>query len=87
VPDLSVSRLLNAHPPTIQSLLDYTRAGGWVSGDHPPQAELPGKVYGYGVAVPAVMVLYGLALIVMRAQRFLVAVLVIALLTIFITII
>jgi len=87
VPDVSVSRLLNAHPPTIQSLLDYTRAGGWVSGDHPPQAELPGKIYGYAVAVPVVTVLYSLALIVMRPLRFLVAVLVIVLLTIFITII
>jgi len=82
--DFSVDGLLDARPPSLRSLLDYTRAGGWVPGEHPPQAELPGKVYYYAVAIPGTALLYLLALILQRQLRFLVLFLVVILLVIFI---
>ena len=82
--DFSVDGLLDARLPSLRSLLDYTRAGGWVPGEHPPQAELPGKVYYYAVAIPGTALLYLLALILQRQLRFLVLSLVVILLVIFI---
>ena len=84
LPDFSVDGLLDARPPSLRSLLDYARAGGWVPGEHPPQAELPGKVYYYAVAIPGIALLYLLALILQRQLRFLVLFLVVVLLVIFI---
>ncbi len=73
-----------AQPPSLEALVEYTRAGGWVPGEHPEWVEAPGKVYGYLVALPVTAVLYALALIVQRPSRLVLAVLVAGLLWLFI---
>lgn len=56
-------------PASIRDVVDYTRAGGWVPGEHPWWVEAPGYVYGALVAVPVTVVLYGVAWVLQRPSR------------------
>lgn len=67
-------------PASIRDVVDYTRAGGWVPGDHPFWVELPGYIYGWLVAVPATVVLYGVAWVLQRPSRLALAVFTVVLL-------
>lgn len=69
-------------PPSLRSVWDYTRAGGWVPGDRSALVEFPGKFYGYCIAIPVLAVLYAVSLLVARPSRLLVAVLVLGLIVV-----
>jgi hypothetical protein len=56
-------------PASIRACLDYTREGGWMPGDKAPWLEVLGKAYGYGVAVPCTVALFGLAWTVQKPSR------------------
>lgn len=56
-------------PASVRDVVDYTRAGGWVPGDHPLWVELPGYVYGWLVAVPVTVTLYAVAWVLQRPSR------------------
>jgi len=47
----------------------YTRAGGWVPGNNSWQVELPGKVYGWTVAVPVTVLAHLLLWTIQRPAR------------------
>lgn len=72
-----------AQPPSLEALRSYTAQGGWVPGDLPWYAELPGKAYGYAVAIPLTALLYATSLLVQRPSRLIGAVLVLTLLYLF----
>lgn len=63
-------------PPSLKSVCDYTRAGGWVPGERSWQVELPGKFYGYCVAIPVLAVLYAVSFVLARPSRLLIVALV-----------
>lgn len=56
-------------PASIRDVVDYTRAGGWVPGEHPWWVEAPGYVYGALVAVPVTVALYAVAWVLQRPSR------------------
>jgi hypothetical protein len=56
-------------PESVADVWRYTRAGGWVPGDHSWKVELPGKVYGYCFAVPVTAVAHLLLWTVQRPAR------------------
>ena len=56
-------------PASIRDVVDYTRAGGWVPGEHPWWVEAPGYVYGALIAVPATVGLYVVAWVLQRPSR------------------
>lgn len=47
-----------ARPASVRDVVDYTRAGGWIPGDHPWWWESPGYAYGVLIAIPATITLY-----------------------------
>lgn len=51
-------------------LIAYTRDGEWVPGEQAPWLERAGKAYGYGIALPATLLLLALAWVVQRPSRF-----------------
>lgn len=67
-------------PASIRDVVAYTRAGGWVPGEHPWWVEAPGHVYGWVVAVPVTVGLYAVAWVLQRPSRLLVFLLVAGLL-------
>lgn len=56
-------------PESIRDVVEYTRAGGWVPGDHSWRWELPGYVYGYLVAIPVTVVLHAIGWVARRPSR------------------
>lgn len=46
------ARPYTAQPASIRDVVEYTRAGGWIPGDHPWWWESPGYAYGVIVAIP-----------------------------------
>ena len=56
-------------PASIRDVVDYTRAGGWVPGEHPWWVEAPGYLYGALVAIPVTVALYAVAWILQRPSR------------------
>lgn len=47
-------------PASIRDVVEYTRKGGWVGGEHGQLLESPGYVYGVTVAIPLTMILHAL---------------------------
>ena len=61
---------LSEPPASITELLAYVRAGGWVpTPDEHPLLVGAGRAYGYLVAVPGSLALYGLAWVIQRPAR------------------
>ena len=61
---------LSEPPASITELLAYVRAGAWVpSPDEHPLLVGAGRAYGYLVAVPGSLALYGLAWVIQRPAR------------------
>ncbi len=60
-------------PASIRDVVDYTRAGGWVPGEHPLWVEAPGYLYGALVAVPVTVALYAVAWVLQRPSRLILA--------------
>lgn len=58
-------------PASIHDVVTYTRAGGWVPGEHPWWVEAPGHVYGWVIAIPVTVALYIVAWVVQRGCRLL----------------
>lgn len=56
-------------PPSVEEVVAYVKAGGFVPGEHPWPVEAPGYVYGALVAVPVTVVGYALMWIVQRPSR------------------
>lgn len=67
-------------PPSLRDVVEYTRAGGWIPGDHPWWVELPGYVYGVLVAIPGAVVGNAWLWVQARPGRVLIAALVYVLL-------
>lgn len=70
----------SGRPASIRDVVEYTRAGGWVPGDHEWWVELPGYVYGYVVAIPVTVGLNTVAWVLQRFTRLLMVALVAGLL-------
>ena len=56
-------------PPSLEQVVGYVRAGGFVPGDQPWWVEAPGYAYGALVAVPATAVGYAFMWVVQRPSR------------------
>lgn len=67
-------------PASLAEIEAHTRAGGWVPGDWPWWVELPGWIYGYGIALPVHAVSYAVLWVIQRPGRLLVVCFVAALL-------
>jgi hypothetical protein len=70
----------SGRPASIRDVVSYTRAGGWVPGEHEWYWELPGYLYGYLIAIPVTVGLYGVSWVLQRPGRLAVVALVIGLL-------
>lgn len=69
-------------PASIRDVVDYTRQGGWVPGEHPWWVEAPGYAYGALVAIPVTVALYAIAWVLQRPSRLILACLVALLLAV-----
>jgi hypothetical protein len=56
-------------PAAIRDVVAYTRAGGWVPGEHAWWVELPGYAYGWLIAIPVTIALYGISWVLQRPSR------------------
>src|SRR5262249_60292002 len=63
----------SGRPAAIKAVVEYTRAGGWVPGDHPWWVEAAGYVYGAVIAIPVTTILYTISWLVQRPTRLLLA--------------
>lgn len=79
-PDPLRSSLWSQAPASPADVLAYTRSGAWVPGDRAAVLEAAGKVYGYGIALPATLGLYAAAWTLQRPTRLLATVVFVALL-------
>lgn len=61
--------LWHAPPPSLSEVHKYIQEGHFMPGDQRPWLEAAGKVYGYGLALPAAAALYGLAWVTVRPGR------------------
>lgn len=68
-PDPLRSSLWSQAPASPAEVLAYTRSGAWAPGDRAAPIELAGKAYGYGVALPATVMLYAAAWTLQRPTR------------------
>lgn len=66
-------------PRSLAQVVSHTRRGGWIPGAHPWWWELPGYVWGYGVAIPVTAVSYALLTLVQFPAWLFAALLVVAL--------
>lgn len=56
-------------PRSLAEIERYTRAGGWVPGDHPKWVEAPGYAYGYVIALPLSALGYAGLWVLQRPSR------------------
>ncbi len=55
-----------AQPASIASVVEHTRRGGWIPGEHPWWWEAPGYAWGYLVAIPGSAVGYAFLWLLQR---------------------